>query len=357
MLEVSNLTKRFGDIVAVDDTTLSVKDGEFFSIVGPSGSGKSTMLRCIGGLDTPQTGTILLDDEDVTELAAYERDTSTVFQNLALFPHMTVYENIEYGMKRGGVDEGTRKRRIKEYLELVDLPGYADRKTTQLSGGEQQRVALARSLVVQPKLMLLDEPLASLDQQLRVQLQNELYELQRELNQTSIYVTHDQNVALSISDRVAVMNEGRLEQVGAPYDLYENPETEFVASFIGDSAKFVGTVTAVDDATLTLELTGSGETVHGKRIDNVSVGDAAAGVVKVEDFDIRSPTQYENQIDGELQRISYRGKNTKLMLDVGEDGVIEVFTDEIGDFTAGDDITAGWPWDGCPIFKRADADE
>ncbi len=350
MLEVRGLTKRYGDIVAVDDVSLSVEDGELFSIVGPSGSGKSTLLRCIGGLEAPESGQVWLDGEDVTDQAAYERDTSTVFQNLALFPHLTVEENIVYGLKRHDVEEEDRQQRVEEYLELVDLQGYGGREITQLSGGEQQRVALARSLVVQPKLLLLDEPLASLDQQLRVQLQNELYDLQRQLDQTAIYVTHDQNVALSISDRVAVMKAAGIEQVGEPYELYEQPQTEFVASFIGDSNRLEGTAESVYGETVSFRLDGSDRTVQGMRIDEIEEGSRVSGIVKLEDFDIENPEDHSNQLRGTIKRISYRGLNTKLLVDVEGDGLIEVLASELYSHDVGDSVTVGWSQEACSTF-------
>lgn len=350
MLEATNITKRYGDIVAVDDISLSVGDGELFSIVGPSGSGKSTLLRCIAGLETPQSGKIRLGSEDVTDEAAYERATSTVFQNLALFPHMTVKENIAYGMKRQKVDEKEREARINEYLELVDLPGYGDRKITQLSGGEQQRVALARSLSTQPELLLLDEPLASLDQQLRVQLQNELYELQRTLDQTAIYVTHDQNVALSISDRVAVMNEGEIEQVGTPRELYDQPQTEFVASFIGDSTRFRGTATAVQNGTVTIGLENSEKTIDGDRIDDIEAGDSVVGIVKIEEFDVNSPEKYENRMEGIIDRISYQGQQTKLLLEAENGGLFEVLASESNEYDTGEKVSVGWSREDCSAY-------
>ncbi|WP_276259095.1 ABC transporter ATP-binding protein [Haloglomus litoreum] len=351
MLDVTDLTKRYGDVLAVDDVTLTVEEGEFFSIVGPSGSGKSTLLRCIGGLERPQEGSIALDDVNVTDQRAYERDTSTVFQNLALFPHMTVAENISYGMKRQGVEKAERASRTEEYLDLVDLSGYGDRDTDQLSGGEQQRVALARSLAVRPKLLLLDEPLASLDQQLRVQLQNELYEVQRELDQTAVYVTHDQNVALSISDRVAVMNEGNLEQVGEPYELYENPATEFVARFIGDSSHFEGTVNSVENGHVSFELPESGDVVTGRSMDSISEGARVRGVVKLEDFDLEHPESHPNQLRGTVDRVAYRGQTTKLLLDVEGGGLVEVITSDLHTYTVGETITVGWPPEACSTFE------
>jgi spermidine/putrescine transport system ATP-binding protein len=351
MLDVTDLSKRYGELRAVDHVTLNVEEGEFFSVVGPSGSGKSTLLRCIGGLERPQAGNVSLDEEDVTDQAAYERDTSTVFQNLALFPNMTVEDNIAYGMKRQGIGKDKRARRVEEYLEIVDLSGYGTRDTDQLSGGEQQRVALARSLAVRPKLLLLDEPLASLDQQLRVQLQNELYEVQRELNQTAIYVTHDQNVALSISDRVAVMNEGSLEQVGEPYELYENPKTEFVARFIGDSSLFEGTVSGVEDGRASFELLDSGKVITGRPMNTVSEGDRVRGVVKLEDFDLESPGTHVNQLRGTVERASYRGQSTKLLLDAEDSGLVEVLTSDLHTYTVGETITIGWAPEACSTFE------
>ena len=225
----------FGEVRAVDNVSLKVWDGEFFSMLGPSGSGKTTCLRLIAGFDRPTAGRILLYDQDVSQLPPYERDVNTVFQDYALFPHMTVGENIAYGLMIKKIPKIERQQRVEEMLDLVRLPNMANRKPGQLSGGQRQRVALARALILNPKVLLLDEPLGALDLKLRQQMQIELKTIQKRVGITFIYVTHDQEEALTMSDRIAVFNQGNVEQVGTPTDIYEHPATLFAAGFVGVS--------------------------------------------------------------------------------------------------------------------------
>jgi putative spermidine/putrescine transport system ATP-binding protein len=230
--------KTYGDVVAVDHVDLEVASGEFFTLLGPSGSGKTTTLRIIAGFERPDAGSIELHGADVTSRAPYERDVNTVFQDYALFPHMTVADNIAYGLRVKRVPKAERRRRVEEILDVVRLPHVADRKPIQLSGGQRQRIALARALVNAPRVLLLDEPLGALDLKLRQEMQIELKRIQREVSEvgiTFVYVTHDQEEALTMSDRVAVFNEGRIEQIGTPAEVYEHPTTEFVAGFVGVS--------------------------------------------------------------------------------------------------------------------------
>jgi putative spermidine/putrescine transport system ATP-binding protein len=229
------LRKQFGDVAAVDGIDLEIKHGEFFTMLGPSGSGKTTTLRLIAGFERPDGGRVELGGRDVTGLPPYERDVNTVFQDYALFPHMTVGENVEYGLRVKGVGKAERRRRAQEALELVDLGAFGARTPIQLSGGQRQRVALARAVVNSPRVLLLDEPLGALDLKLRMQMQVELTNIQTELGITFVYVTHDQDEALTMSDRIAVFNDGRIEQVATPAELYEHPASEFVAGFVGTS--------------------------------------------------------------------------------------------------------------------------
>jgi putative spermidine/putrescine transport system ATP-binding protein len=232
---IEGIRKTYGDVVAVDDVDLSVADGEFFTLLGPSGSGKTTTLRVIAGFERPDKGRVTLGGADITQQPPYARDVNTVFQDYALFPHMTVAENVGYGLKVKGVPRRERTSQVTQVLKMVRLDGYGNRKPVQLSGGQRQRVALARSIVNQPKVLLLDEPLGALDLKLRQEMQVFLKALQRDLGMTFIYVTHDQEEALTMSDHVAVFNEGRIEQVGSPTDVYARPATEFVAGFVGTS--------------------------------------------------------------------------------------------------------------------------
>ena len=234
-VRVERARKTYGDVVAVDSVDLEVAEGEFFTLLGPSGSGKTTTLRMIAGFEQPDTGTITLGGEDITHRPPYARDVNTVFQDYALFPHMTVAENVGYGLKVKGVGRRERSAKVEEVLRMVRLDGFGPRKPVQLSGGQRQRVALARSIVNQPKVLLLDEPLGALDLKLRQEMQVFLKALQQELGMTFLYVTHDQEEALTMSDHLAVFNDGRIEQTGSPAEVYERPATEFVAGFVGTS--------------------------------------------------------------------------------------------------------------------------
>ena len=248
-LELRGVSKTFGDVVALAETDLSVGEGEFFSVLGPSGSGKTTVLRLVAGFETPDTGAVMLGGRDVTGLAPNERDVNTVFQDYALFPHMSVLRNVEYGLMVRKVDKEERTTRANDALSVVRLEGMGDRLPSQLSGGQRQRVALARALVNEPKVLLLDEPLGALDLKLREEMQVELKAIQRRLGMTFVYVTHDQGEALSMSDRIAVFSAGRVEQVGTPREIYERPASRFVAGFVGtnnvipaDTARTLGMV-------------------------------------------------------------------------------------------------------------------
>ena len=232
---LEGVVKRFGDVVAVDGVVLEVREGEFFSMLGPSGSGKTTCLRMIAGFEAPTEGRVLLGGQDVTRLAPYQRDVNTVFQDYALFPHMSVQENVEYGLKVKKVPTKDRRDRAADALAMVQLSAFGNRKPSQLSGGQRQRVALARALVNRPKVLLLDEPLGALDLKLRQAMQIELKEIQQQVGLTFIYVTHDQEEALTMSDRLSVFSHGRVEQIGTPAEVYERPATGFVAGFVGTS--------------------------------------------------------------------------------------------------------------------------
>ena len=241
-VRLEGVEKRYGDVVAVDGIDLDVHDGEFFSMLGPSGSGKTTTLRMIAGFEQPTVGRILLHGDDVSRLPPYDRDVNTVFQDYALFPHMSVGENVAYGLMVRKVRREERARRVAEALRMVRLEGYDRRKPGELSGGQRQRVALARALVNRPRVLLLDEPLGALDLKLREEMQIELKAIQQQVGITFIYVTHDQEEALTMSDRLAVFNSGRIEQVGSPADVYERPGTRFVAGFVGTSNLLTGEV-------------------------------------------------------------------------------------------------------------------
>jgi spermidine/putrescine ABC transporter ATP-binding subunit len=246
-LELRNVVKRFPGVTAVENVSLKVEEGKIFSLLGPSGCGKTTALRMVAGFETPDEGDILIDNNVVNDIPAYKRNCSMVFQTLALFPHMTVAENIAYGLERRKIAKDEIKTKVKEILGLIQLDGLEERRPNQLSGGQRQRVALARSLVIHPKILLLDEPLAALDRKLRKGMQRELKQIQREVGITFLYVTHDQKEALSLSDTIAVMDQGKLVQVGTPTEIYETPRTMFVADFMGGSNIFPGRAIASGD--------------------------------------------------------------------------------------------------------------
>ena len=274
-IQLVALTKRFGPVTAVDGIDLTVPQGEFFSLLGPSGCGKSTTLRMIAGFEQPTSGRVLLDGTEMAGIPPNKRNVNTVFQSYALFPHLKVYDNVAYGLRRARVERGEIKRRVGEALEQVQLSGLAARKPSQLSGGQQQRVALARALVLSPAVLLLDEPLGSLDAKLRRQLQVELKALQEQVGITFLYVTHDQEEAITMSDRLAVMNQGRVEQAATPREMYEEPATAFVADFLGVSNLMDARATGPAGSGVALEL-GPGITVEAGSGDVL-----ARGAVKV----------------------------------------------------------------------------
>ena len=257
-VRLERVSKLFGDVAAVDDLSLDIAEGEFFSLLGPSGCGKTTTLRMIGGFEDPSLGTVYLGGRDVTDDPPYKRDVNTVFQSYALFPHLDVYENVAFGLRRKGVNKTELDTRVKDAMALVDLIGFETRKPPQMSGGQQQRVALARALVNHPKVLLLDEPLGALDLKLRKKMQLELKRIQQEVGITFIYVTHDQEEAMTMSDRLAVMRLGKMEQLGQPEDVYENPATEFVAGFLGASNMLEGDLKESNGEFSTVVLTGGG---------------------------------------------------------------------------------------------------
>jgi spermidine/putrescine transport system ATP-binding protein len=318
-VQLEAITKRFGDLVAVRALTLGLERGEFFTLLGPSGCGKTTTLRMVAGFEDPSEGRILLDGVDVAGLPPFKRPTNTVFQSYALFPHLNVEENVAFGLRRKRVERGEVRRRVAEELELVGLTRESRRKPRQLSGGQQQRVALARALINRPAVLLLDEPLGALDQKLRKSLQLELKRIQREVGITFMYVTHDQEEALTMSDRIAVMNNGVVEQLGSPEDVYERPATEFVAGFIGVSNLLPATAQAVDDTGVLLRLD-NGVTV---RVPNNGLrpGLRCYAVVRPEKLKvglIDGPVGEEPSVEGIVQASVYLGTATQMVVDVTE---------------------------------------
>jgi putative spermidine/putrescine transport system ATP-binding protein len=315
---LAGLTKHYGEVSAVAGIDLEIRRGEFFTMLGPSGSGKTTTLRMIAGFEDPTAGTIELAGADVSGIPPYERAVNTVFQDYALFPHMTVGENVAYGMRVARVSKEERAKRGEEALEMVRLPGYADRKPGELSGGQRQRVALARAIVNRPKVLLLDEPLGALDLKLREQMQVELKSIQGEVGITFVYVTHDQDEALTMSDRIAVFNEGRIEQISSPFELYEQPSTEFVAGFVGVSN--------------VLERDGSRFTIRPEKIQMLEPGAGGEGL---------------STEQGRVSDISYAGMVTRYTVSLERGGDIQLIrqnTESTEEDTGlrGRDVVVGW---------------
>jgi putative spermidine/putrescine transport system ATP-binding protein len=288
--------KAYGEVVAVDGIDLEIAEDEFFTMLGPSGSGKTTCLRLIAGFERPDAGRIELGGRDVSGLPPHERDVNTVFQDYALFPHMSVGDNVAYGLKVKRVNSDERRRRVAEALDMVRLGGYEDRRPAQLSGGQRQRVALARALVNRPSVLLLDEPLGALDLKLRQQMQHELRTLQQEVHVTFVYVTHDQEEALTMSDRLAVFNDGRIEQIGAPAEVYEHPANEFVAGFVGVSN--------------IVERDGARFTIRPEKVHILEEADSAADGLRVE--------------AGQVRDVAYIGAVTRYVVDLDGGGEIQV---------------------------------
>ena len=300
-LAVDGLRKTFGGEPAVDGISLTVAQGEFFSLIGPSGCGKTTTLRMLAGLLTPDDGQVLLNGQDVTARPARERETNMVFQDLVLFPHMTVAENVGYGLARSGVTEPERGQRVEDALALVNLDGFGDRDPADLSGGQRQRVALARALVNDPTILLLDEPLASLDRALREEMQAEFRRIQRDSDTTFLYVTHDQESAMSMSDTVAVMRDGQVVNAGPPRELYADPQTRFVASFLGDATLLDGEVTQCEGPDIAVE-TGVGTLRAEADTASYAVGDTATVAVRPE-----AVTLGGGDLTGTVTDVAYKG--------------------------------------------------
>ena len=345
-----DVVKKFGDVAAVDHVDLEVRDGEFFSLLGPSGCGKTTTLRMIGGFEEPTSGLIELHGQDVTWLPPYRRNVNTVFQNYALFPHLTVYENVAFGLRRKKVKDGEIRRRVGEMLALVELAGFEKRKPTQVSGGQAQRIALARALINRPSVLLLDEPLGALDLKLRKQMQLELKRIQQEVGITFIYVTHDQEEAMTMSDRIAVMNRGRYEQLADPETLYERPATRFVAGFLGISNLLRGTVVEKSDRYAAVRLVDDAMV----RIPIAAVDGASSIEVGVRPEKIRMLTAEAaapegfNVLAGTVRDASYVGVSTQYVIETRSGGRITVYEQNVERtihgslYRPGEDVQLAW---------------
>jgi spermidine/putrescine transport system ATP-binding protein len=337
-VRLERLTKRFDDVIAVNDISLEIERGHFFALLGPSGCGKTTTLRMIGGFEEPTAGRIYLGDQDVGKLPSYKRDVNTVFQSYALFPHLSIFENVAFGLRRRGIKSDELTRRTLEALELVGLSGLEKRRPRQLSGGQQQRIALARALVNRPRVLLLDEPLGALDLKLRKQMQLELKRIQHEVGITFIHVTHDQEEAMTMADQIVVMNGGRIEQIGSPAELYERPTTAFVAGFLGVSNLLTGTVAGPERVALDggIEIAVPQQTLAG-RTGKVAVG--------IRPEKIRIGEADRNQLAGTVRESAYIGVSTQYIVETTAGAVSIYVQNERSGATSlgvGEQLTLSW---------------
>ena len=357
-ITIEAVSKRFGDVVAVRDVSLEIAEGEFITLLGPSGCGKTTTMRVIAGFEEPDAGRILLRGDDVVGVPPNKREVNMCFQHYALFPHMTVGNNIAYGLKLRKVPKGEREARVEEMLELVGLAGYARRKPAQLSGGQQQRVALARALVNRPAALLLDEPLGALDVKLRKQMQLELKRIQHELRTTFVYVTHDQEEALSMSDRIAVMNDGVIEQLGTPRDVYEHPETPFVADFVGvlNALSFRADETTGSDAVMRI---GDRDRIVVPTGGSVARGAEILVAVRPERVRVHAGDIAGNggsRISGRIDDVVYLGTLTQFRVSVATGATIvahRLSDEETAGLGQGQAVTLTWDRDDASILHDA----
>jgi spermidine/putrescine transport system ATP-binding protein len=355
-VELINVSKRFGDFVAVDTLNLTVQPGEFLSLLGPSGCGKTTTLRMLAGFEEPSAGEIIISGRQVQGVPPHKRDVNTVFQAYALFPHMTVAENVAYGLRQKRVSRSEINKRVSEALAMVKMTPLANRKPRQMSGGQQQRVAVARALVNRPSVLLLDEPLGALDRKLREEMQIELKLLQSELGITFIFVTHDQEEALSMSDRIAVMLDGRVEQLADPFTIYEHPVSAFVAGFIGQQNFFRGVATG-DGRTLT---SGSWTFTSSRDLRDVVVGQDALAAVRPEAMDVSedAPTRTTNVVRAELAGVSHLGDVIQFVMtaDGGKELLARLPRTQAPRLLPGAQVYCSWDDQHCLMFSAEQAD-
>jgi len=315
-VRINNLTKKFSDLIAVNSVSFEIEDGEFFTLVGPSGCGKTTLLRMLAGLETATDGSIVVGDQDITNVPAEKRPTSMVFQHLALFPYKNVYENLTFGLKMQGISETERRERASEMLSVLGLEEYGNNEIEELSGGEQQRVALGRSLLPEPDILLLDEPLASLDVKLRKEMQLELRRVHSDLRSTFFYVTHDQQVALTASDRIGVMRDGNIIQVGTPREIYEEPATPFVAEFIGESNLRYGQLSYESESVI---YTDEGHTIRVSDRQNLAEGDVCLSIRPEQITIAAEPIDADNVFEGAVVDRIYQGEDIVYQVNLDDD--------------------------------------
>jgi spermidine/putrescine transport system ATP-binding protein len=364
-VRLERVTKDFGEMVAVDDLSLDIAEGEFFSLLGPSGCGKTTTLRMIGGFEDPTRGIIYLGGRDVTDLPAYKRDVNTVFQSYALFPHLNVFENVAFGLKRKKVAKDEIRTRVDDALRLVEMTGFGERKPGQMSGGQQQRVALARALVNHPKVHLLDLPIGPLDLNNPSRIHLELKRIQQEVGITFIYVTHDQEEAMTMSDRLAVMRQGRIEQIGGPEEVYEHPRTVFVAGFLGASNLLDGEVTGRSNGQTSI-LTSGGDVVRANSaVVPDGIGPSVRVGVRPEKItiasDAGSPPGDRNHISGVVRMSTYIGVNYQYEVEGPGGHMLRVYVQNLGAAgthpSAGDTVRLEWLPEHTFVVEAADEEQ
>jgi len=350
VVELENVTKVYGsDIVAADDISLKIEQGEFFTLLGPSGSGKSTLLQMLGGFITPTSGHIRLNGVDVTEAPPQKRPTSMVFQEYALFPHFTVEENVSYGLDVRGFNEEKKEQRISDYLDMLEISDLRKRPPSELSGGQRQRVALARSLVTEPDILLLDEPLGPLDANLRRSMQFELSDLQERLDITFFYITHDQEEALTMSDRMGLLNKGKLVEAGQPDEIYRTPRNRFTAEFLGAGNIIDGTITAVEGEHVTLD-THIGPIEGITKVSNLSVGDPAAATARSHFLKPDQPT-LNNSVSGNVDSWIYKGEKYEYLLETDTGIEIKCAREQPIEVGSGSSLTLYWSAEDCVVVS------
>lgn len=357
-VKLENVTKRFGDFVAVKEMSLSIGDGEFFSLLGPSGCGKTTTLRMVAGFEQPSEGQIFIMDQPVAGIPAYRRPVNTVFQNYALFPHMNVHQNVAFGLEMAKVPKAEIERRVGDSLALVQMELFQDRRPSQLSGGQKQRIALARALVNRPRVLLLDEPLGALDLKLRKAMQLELKQIQSEVGITFIYVTHDQEEAITMSDRIAVMSDGLVQQVGESRDIYEHPANRFVADFIGETNFIDGTVSQSDTVTT---LTAGNAVISGVSPHPLAVGTTATLAIRPEKIWLYAKESANGasngrvSLDGHISDVIYIGTDTRYQVRLPTNDKIFVRIQNLGEtapLNKGDEVIVEWAVENAQVLTE-----
>jgi len=360
-VRLDHVSKQFGDVTAVDDVSLDIRQQEFLTILGPSGAGKSTLLHMIAGFDEPTSGHIAIDGDDVTTTPPYERNIGMVFQSMALFPHMTVGENVAFPLKMRRIDPDHIEDRVAEMLDLIRLPGIADRNVQELSGGQRQRVAMARSLAFEPSILLLDEPLSSLDKKLREEMRRELLRIHRETDVTTIHVTHNQEEALVMADRVAVIQDGSVVQHATTQELYDRPTSAFVADFVGNTNLLAGRIVTLSDATCRVELNAT-DTPVACRVDDPSAGlDVGAPVdvaIRYERLRVGDDLATDTTFDGEIAEVTFEGDTITYEVDVADGdcrlSVTELKTARRDLYQRGEAVQVGWDAESATVYPAAD---